>query len=97
MSTLIGEKAVFAAGEPVDHFSIRWTGYIVPKEGGIISFFTSADDGVRLYVGDEIAIDDWLLILRQWILLRGIWKVAKRYKIRLEYFESVGSAIVVSG
>ena len=24
----------FAPGEPVDHFSVRWTGYFVPKESG---------------------------------------------------------------
>src|SRR6202161_2293998 len=50
----------FAAGEPVDHFSARWTGFFVPKVTGDYKFFTSADDGVRLYVGDETAIDDWL-------------------------------------
>ena len=87
----------FAAGEPVDHFSIRWTGYIVPKEGGDYKFFTSADDGVRLYVGDEIAIDDWLPHSQTMDTAARHLEGGQAYKIRLEYFESVGSAIVGFG
>src|ERR1700693_2050855 len=38
----------FAPHQPIDHFSIRWTGYFVPQKSGDYKFFTSADDGVRL-------------------------------------------------
>src|ERR1700680_1315366 len=48
----------FAPNQPVDHFSVRWTGYFVPKKSGDYKFFTSADDGVRLYIDDENVIDD---------------------------------------
>ena len=47
-----------AAGDP-DHFSIRWTGYFVPQKSGDYKFFTSADDGVRLFIDDDTVIDDW--------------------------------------
>jgi beta-glucosidase len=87
----------FAPGEPVDHFAIRWTGYFVPKESGDYKFFTSADDGVRLYVGDEIAIDDWLPHSQTLDTSARHLEAGKAYKIRLEYFESVGSAIVGFG
>jgi len=87
----------FAPGEPVDHFSIRWTGYFVPKESGDYKFFTSADDGVRLYVGDEIAIDDWLPHSQTMDTAARHLEAGHAYKIRLEYFESVGSAIVGFG
>src|SRR5437899_2416871 len=33
----------FAPNQPVDHFSVRWTGYFVPKKSGDYKFFTSAD------------------------------------------------------
>jgi beta-glucosidase len=87
----------FAPGEPVDHFAIRWTGYFVPKETGDYKFFTSADDGVRLYVGDEIAIDDWQPHSQTLDTAGRHLEAGQAYKIRLEYFESVGSAIVGFG
>jgi beta-glucosidase len=87
----------FADGEPVDHFAIRWTGYFVPKESGDYKFYTSADDGVRLYVGDEIAIDDWLPHSQTLDIAARHLEAGRAYKIRLEYFESVGSAIVGFG
>jgi len=87
----------FAPGEPVDHFSIRWTGYFVPKESGDYKFYTSADDGVRLYIGDEIAIDDWQPHSQTLDTAARHLGAGQAYKIRLEYFESVGSAIVGFG
>jgi beta-glucosidase len=87
----------FADGEPVDHFSIRWTGYFVPKEPGDYEFFTSADDGVRLYIGDEIGIDDWQPHSQTLDTCARHLEAGKAYKIRLEYFEDVGSAIVGFG
>jgi beta-glucosidase len=87
----------FAASEPVDHFSIRWTGYFVPKESGDYKFYTSADDGVRLYVGDEIAIDDWQPHAQTMDVASRHLEAGQAYTIRLEYFESVGSAIVGFG
>jgi beta-glucosidase len=87
----------FAEGEPVDHFSARWTGYFVPKESGDYRFYTSADDGVRLYVGDEIAIDDWQPHSQTLDTAARHLEAGQAYKIHLEYFESVGSAIVGFG
>lgn len=87
----------FAAGQPVDHFSVRWTGYFVPKQSGDYQFFTSADDGVRLYVGDDKAIDDWQPHSQTLDTALKHLEAGKAYQIRLEYFEDVGSAIVGFG
>lgn len=87
----------FAEGEPVDHFSIRWTGYFIPTQSGDYQFFTSADDGVRLYIGDEIGIDDWQPHAQTMDTCTRHLEAGKAYKIRLEYFEDVGSAIVGFG
>jgi beta-glucosidase len=87
----------FAPDQPVDHFSIRWTGYFVPKTAGDYKFFSSADDGVRFYIGDEIAIDDWLPHSQTMDTYARHLEAGQAYKIRLEYFEDVGSAIVGLG
>jgi beta-glucosidase len=87
----------FAQGQPIDHFSIRWTGYFVPKTAGDYTFFTSADDGVRLYVDDVVGIDDWLPHSQTVDAYAKHLEAGKAYKIRFEYFEDVGSAIVGFG
>ena len=87
----------FAPNQPVDHFSVRWTGYFVPKETGDYTFFSSADDGVRLYIGDESAIDDWQPHSQTMDSYGRHLEAGKAYKIRFEYFESVGSAIAGFG
>lgn len=87
----------FAPGQPVDHFAIRWTGYFIPKESGDYQFFTSADDGVRLYIDDERTIDDWLPHSQTLDTCNKHLEAGRAYKIRLEYFDSVSTAIVGFG
>lgn len=87
----------FAPGQPVDHFAIRWTGYFIPKESGDYQFFTSADDGVRLYIDDERTIDDWLPHSQTLDTSNKHLEAGQAYKIRLEYFDSVSTAIIGFG
>jgi len=87
----------FAPDQPIDHFSVRWTGYFVPQKSGDYTFFTSADDGVRLFVEDQLAIDDWQPQSQTIESYGTHLEAGKAYKIRLEYFEDVGSAIVGFG
>jgi beta-glucosidase len=87
----------FAPGQPVDHFAIRWTGYFIPKQSGDYQFFTSADDGVRLYIDDERMIDDWLPHSQTLDTCNKHLEAGQAYKIRLEYFDSVSTAIVSFG
>jgi beta-glucosidase len=87
----------FAPGQPVDHFTVRWTGYFVPTETADYQFFTSADDGVRLWVADDRAIDDWQPHSQTLDTAIKHLEGGQAYKIRLEYFEDVGSAIVGFG
>ncbi|HKV78119.1 MAG TPA: glycoside hydrolase family 3 C-terminal domain-containing protein [Candidatus Sulfotelmatobacter sp.] len=87
----------FAPKQPVDHFSIRWTGYFVPQKSGDYTFFTSADDGVRLYIGEETVIDDWQRHSQTVDTYARHLEAGQAYKIRLEYFEAAGTAIVGFG
>ena len=84
-------------GGPVDHFAVRWTGYFVPQAEDDYRFTTSADDGVRLYVNDELVIDDWKRHAETLDNFVKHLEAGKAYKIRLEYFENVGSATVRFG
>lgn len=70
-----------------DHFSIRWRGTLKVPETGTYTFVTEGDDGVRLYVDDELVLDDWRghLVERKEVKvdLQGGTEVA----FRLDYFE----------
>jgi hypothetical protein len=46
------------AGIPPDNFSASWT-RMVSFEPGTYRFTTTTDDGVRLWVGDQLIIDQW--------------------------------------
>ena len=47
-----------AAAIAADTFSVRWTGQVQPKTSGNYTFFTQADDGVRLWVNGRQLIND---------------------------------------
>ena len=87
----------FQVGGPVDHFAARWTGYFTPKTDDDYKFYTSADDGVRLYVEDELVIDDWKPHGETLNTALRHLDAGKAHSIRLEYFENVGSATVRFG
>ena len=79
-----------------DNFSIRWTGWVEPKNSGAYSFSTISDDGVRLWVDNKLIIDQWID--------QGATKhtgtstiqmtAGHKYDIKLEYYEHTGAASV---
>jgi len=91
------ESGSFAPNEPDDHFSARWTGYFVPKNSGDYKFYTSADDGARLFIDDRPVIDDWQHHSETLDTYSTHMEAGQSYKIRLEYFEAVGTATIGFG
>ncbi len=79
-------------GIPNDNFSVRW----VRDEwfaGGTYRFTILSDDGVRLWVGDTLVVDEWRdrqatpLYIDRYI-------PAGTHKVRVEYYERTGDAII---
>lgn len=44
---------------PVDSFSIKWDGFVEPQTSGDYIFSLASDDGARLYVNNQLIIDNW--------------------------------------
>ena len=82
---------------PVDHFSVRWTGYFAPPAEDDYKFYTLTDDGVRLYLDDALVIDDWHTHGETLNTYGTHLQAGTPHKIRLEYFESTGTATVRFG
>lgn len=49
-----------ASGVPSDNFSVRWTGQLLPAFSETYTFYTTTDDGVRLWVNGQLIIDKWV-------------------------------------
>lgn len=47
------------AGIAPGTYAVRWSGQVFAYESGTYSFFTTADDGVRLWVNGQLVIDRW--------------------------------------
>ncbi|NOK58325.1 MAG: hypothetical protein GFH27_549279n131 [Chloroflexi bacterium AL-W] len=79
---------------PTDNFSMRWTGQIQPRYSETYNIITRADDGVRLWVDDQLLVDNWIdqdVTERQGSITL---QADQRYDVELEYYEREGEAAV---
>lgn len=81
-------------GVPADQFSARWAGQVQAPVSGRYTFYTTSDDGVRLWVNGQLIIDNWsdhapTLDRSPRVTLAG----GKKYDIKLEYYENAGGAV----
>jgi hypothetical protein len=84
-----------ASSVPADNFSVRWT----RDEwftGGTYRFTIASDDGVRVWVGDQLVVDEWRdhepapITVDRYI-------AAGTYRVRVEYYEHGGGALISVG
>lgn len=85
------------APDNVEQYSARWKGYFVPPATGYYTFYTSSDDGVRLYLDDNRVIDDWNPHSETMNSYAAQLEGGKPYRIKLEYFDSGGGGSVGLG
>jgi hypothetical protein len=74
-------------------FSIRWTGQIQPQYSQTYTFYIVSDDGIRLWVNNQLIINNWTdhpptENSGTIALVAGI-----KYDIKLEYYENSGGAV----
>ncbi len=77
----------------VNDFSVRWTGFVDPASTGTYTFYTITDDGVRLWVNDQLIIDFWIpqpATERSGTIALTAGTLAS---IRMEMFEQAGEAV----
>ncbi len=77
-----------------DTFSVRWTGWVQPRSSGLYTFYTLSDDGVRLWVNNQLLINNWTnhaptensgtISLTAGVL----------YPLKMEYYENGGAATI---
>jgi PKD repeat protein/uncharacterized protein YraI len=82
-----------AEGVPADNFSTRWTISRDVTVPGTYRFSMWVDDGVRMWVDDQLIIDDWREggarnVLADVNLARGA------HTARVEYFQATAAALI---
>ena len=81
---------------PDDNFSVRWMRDDVWFDGGTHRFTVVSDDGVRVWVGDQLVVDEWhdrspsVIYVDRYI-------PAGTYRVQIEYYEHQGAALISVG
>ncbi len=76
-----------------DLFKARFTGYVQSLDSGTYTFYVTSDDGIRLWVNNQLLVDQWIdqgaTEYSGSITLAQCSKVS----IRMEYYENGGDAV----
>lgn len=78
---------------PSSPLSIRWTGELVPSVSGEYVFSFTSDDGCRVYLDDQLIINDWSLHSQHTEKASMVLEKGKKYQLKVEYFDNGGDAI----
>ena len=78
---------------PKSPLSIRWTGELVPSVSGEYVFSFTSDDGCKLYIDDQLIIDDWNVHSARTEKASMKLEKGKKYQLKAEYFDNGGDAI----
>src|SRR5439155_8763165 len=76
-----------------DTFSVRWSGQVLPHSTESYTFYTSTDDGVRLWINGKLVIDKLInQSATQYKTAPTALIVDQPVDIRMDYFENSGQA-----
>ena len=70
-----------------DDFSIRWTGYIQSDKSFDGWLGLSSDDGIRMWIDDQLVIDNWTKGATSMVTTPKNIEAGKKYKVRIEMWE----------
>jgi beta-glucosidase len=75
-------------------FSVRWTGVIRASTSFRHVFRARADAGIRVFLNDELIIDDWVDHAARPDVATRVLEAGRNYKLRVEYKNSGGGGAV---
>ncbi len=77
---------------PADNFSARWTRYVETLTAGTYRFTATSDDGVRVWVDNNLIIDQWS-VHAPLTFSGDINLGVGHHLVVMEYFEATGGAV----
>jgi len=76
-----------------DNFSARWSGQVQAKYSEAYTFYTTSDDGVRLWVDGKQLINDWTDHAPRGDAGAIVMVAGQKYDVKMEYYENTGGAV----
>jgi len=76
-----------------DTFSVRWTGFVEPLYSETYTFYTTSDDGVRLWVDSQTVIDNWTDHAPTEDSGTITLSAGVQYDIQMDFYENGGGAV----
>jgi outer membrane protein OmpA-like peptidoglycan-associated protein len=76
-------------GLPAEHFSVRWTGWLLAPATGRYLLHAQADDGLRVWVDEELVLDEWRPQVVHDFTATMTLKEGRAYRLRVEYFQDI--------
>ena len=73
-------------------YSVRWVGQVEPQYSETYTFDAYTDDGVKLWVNDQLIINNWIAKGASDTLGSITLQAGARYDIRMDYFQGGGGA-----
>ena len=74
-----------------DNYSIKWTGQLIAPENGNYKIGLEGNDGYRLYLNDQLVIDNWLKQSYSTKLIDYTFEKDKKYSIKVEFHEGASN------
>lgn len=74
---------------PSNYFSVRWTGWLMAPATGRFLFHARVDDGIRVWVDDELILDEWRPQVVRDFTATVTLKQGTAYRLKVEYFQDV--------
>ena len=81
------------AGISNDLFKARFTGFVQSTDEGTYTFYVTADDGIRLWLNDQLLIDAWRDQGTTEYQASINLAACTAYPIKIEYYENGGDAV----
>ncbi|WP_170110282.1 PA14 domain-containing protein [Flavilitoribacter nigricans] len=78
---------------PEDNFAVVWEGYVEAPITENFTFYTTTDDGVRLWIDGQLIIDRWIDQAPTEYTGSVDLQAGHRVPIRMEYYENAGTAV----
>ena len=77
------------------NFTVRWTGMVQPQFNETYYFYTTADDGVRLYINGQLLVNDWADKTAATTSSNSLTLAAQQfYNLELDYYQKTNNASV---
>jgi hypothetical protein len=78
---------------PTVNYTVRWTGLVQPVFDETYTFYTTTDDGARLWVNGQLLVNQWVpQSPTSWSGSLAL-QAGKLYSVEMDYFQQGGGAV----